>query len=108
MRRRISSAALPVHRHSIPQIAVDGVLVALDEQEVAGQPGALGELGEHVAQEQAAALRIPAGHIEQAVEAVVDAGGSESGHSRTVPAPIAHVGAPRRRSQAFHRGFTGR
>ncbi|MFN8131751.1 MAG: nucleoside-diphosphate sugar epimerase/dehydratase [Solirubrobacteraceae bacterium] len=29
MRRRISSAALPVHRHSIPQIAVDGVLVAL-------------------------------------------------------------------------------
>jgi FlaA1/EpsC-like NDP-sugar epimerase len=29
MRRRISSAALPVHRHSLPQLAVDGLLVAL-------------------------------------------------------------------------------
>ncbi|MBV8988180.1 MAG: hypothetical protein JO372_06425, partial [Solirubrobacterales bacterium] len=28
MRRRISSAA-PVHRHSVPQLLVDGVLVAL-------------------------------------------------------------------------------
>jgi FlaA1/EpsC-like NDP-sugar epimerase len=29
MRRRIRSAALPIHRHSLPQLAVDGVLVAL-------------------------------------------------------------------------------
>jgi FlaA1/EpsC-like NDP-sugar epimerase len=29
MRRRIRSAALPLHRHSLPQLAVDGVLVAL-------------------------------------------------------------------------------
>jgi FlaA1/EpsC-like NDP-sugar epimerase len=29
MRRRIRSAAIPVHRHSLPQIAVDGALVAL-------------------------------------------------------------------------------
>jgi FlaA1/EpsC-like NDP-sugar epimerase len=29
MRRRIRSAALPVHRHSLPQLLVDGVLVAL-------------------------------------------------------------------------------
>jgi FlaA1/EpsC-like NDP-sugar epimerase len=29
MRRRISSAAFPVHRHSLPQLLVDGVLVAL-------------------------------------------------------------------------------
>jgi FlaA1/EpsC-like NDP-sugar epimerase len=29
MRRRIRSAAFPVHRHSIPQLLVDGVLVAL-------------------------------------------------------------------------------
>ncbi|MGH2901231.1 MAG: polysaccharide biosynthesis protein, partial [Solirubrobacteraceae bacterium] len=29
MRRRIRSAALPLHRHSLPQIAVDGALVAL-------------------------------------------------------------------------------
>jgi FlaA1/EpsC-like NDP-sugar epimerase len=29
MRRRISSAALPLHRHSLPQLAVDGALVAL-------------------------------------------------------------------------------
>src|SRR5437016_9954500 len=29
MRRRIRSAALPVHRHSLPQLVVDGVLVAL-------------------------------------------------------------------------------
>jgi len=29
MRRRIRSAAFPLHRHSLPQIAVDGVLVAL-------------------------------------------------------------------------------
>jgi len=30
MRRRIrSSAALPLHRHSLPQLAVDGVLVAV-------------------------------------------------------------------------------
>ncbi|HEX2015474.1 MAG TPA: nucleoside-diphosphate sugar epimerase/dehydratase [Solirubrobacteraceae bacterium] len=29
MRRRIRSAALPVHRHSLPQLAVDGALVAL-------------------------------------------------------------------------------
>jgi FlaA1/EpsC-like NDP-sugar epimerase len=29
MRRRIRSAAVPFHRHSLPQIAVDGVLVAL-------------------------------------------------------------------------------
>src|SRR5216684_171661 len=29
MRRRIRSAALPLHRHSLPQVAVDGVLVAL-------------------------------------------------------------------------------
>ena len=29
MRRRIRSAALPVHRHSLPQVLVDGVLVAL-------------------------------------------------------------------------------
>jgi FlaA1/EpsC-like NDP-sugar epimerase len=29
MRRRIRSAALPVHRHSLPQLAVDGLLVAL-------------------------------------------------------------------------------
>jgi FlaA1/EpsC-like NDP-sugar epimerase len=29
MRRRIRSAAFPVHRHSLPQIVVDGVLVAL-------------------------------------------------------------------------------
>ncbi len=29
MRRRIRSAAFPVHRHSVPQLVVDGVLVAL-------------------------------------------------------------------------------
>jgi len=29
MRRRIRSAAFPLHRHSIPQLAVDGALVAL-------------------------------------------------------------------------------
>jgi FlaA1/EpsC-like NDP-sugar epimerase len=29
MRRRIRSAAFPVHRHSVPQLLVDGVLVAL-------------------------------------------------------------------------------
>ena len=29
MRRRLRSAAFPVHRHSIPQILVDGGLVAL-------------------------------------------------------------------------------
>src|SRR5213082_1332167 len=29
MRRRIRSAARPVHRHSIPQLLVDGLLVAL-------------------------------------------------------------------------------
>src|SRR6478609_7137567 len=29
MRRRIRSAAFPVHRHSIPQLLVDGLLVAL-------------------------------------------------------------------------------
>ncbi len=29
MRRRIRSAAFPVHRHSVPQLAVDGILVAL-------------------------------------------------------------------------------
>ena len=29
MRRRIRSAAFPLHRHSLPQVAVDGVLVAL-------------------------------------------------------------------------------
>jgi FlaA1/EpsC-like NDP-sugar epimerase len=29
MRRRIRSAAFPVHRHSLPQLVVDGILVAL-------------------------------------------------------------------------------
>jgi FlaA1/EpsC-like NDP-sugar epimerase len=29
MRRRIRAAALPIHRHSLPQIAVDGALLAL-------------------------------------------------------------------------------
>jgi FlaA1/EpsC-like NDP-sugar epimerase len=29
MRRRIRSAAFPVHRHALPQLAVDGILVAL-------------------------------------------------------------------------------
>jgi FlaA1/EpsC-like NDP-sugar epimerase len=29
MRRRILSAALPIHRHSLPQLVVDGILVAL-------------------------------------------------------------------------------
>src|SRR5437763_2414402 len=29
MRRRIRSAAFPVHRHSVPQLLVDGVLAAL-------------------------------------------------------------------------------
>src|SRR5579871_3808799 len=29
MRRRIRSAAFPVHRHSLPQVLVDGLLVAL-------------------------------------------------------------------------------
>src|ERR1700735_2436797 len=29
MRRRIRSAAFPVHRHALPQLLVDGVLVAL-------------------------------------------------------------------------------
>src|SRR3954447_10013198 len=29
MRRRIRSAAFPLHRHSLPQLAVDGALVAL-------------------------------------------------------------------------------
>ncbi len=29
MRRRLRSAALPLHRHSLPQLAVDGALVAL-------------------------------------------------------------------------------
>src|SRR6516165_10411616 len=29
MRRRIRSAAFPVHRHAVPQLLVDGVLVAL-------------------------------------------------------------------------------
>src|SRR6266545_947721 len=29
MRRRMSSAAVPVHRHSVPQVALDAVLVAL-------------------------------------------------------------------------------
>ncbi|MGZ4270931.1 MAG: polysaccharide biosynthesis protein, partial [Solirubrobacteraceae bacterium] len=28
MRRRLRSAAFPLHRHSIPQLAIDGVLVA--------------------------------------------------------------------------------
>ena len=29
MRRRLRSAALPLHRHSLPQLLVDGALVAL-------------------------------------------------------------------------------
>src|SRR5437870_3703125 len=29
MRRRIRSAALPLHRHAVPQLAVDGALVAI-------------------------------------------------------------------------------
>ena len=29
MRRRLRSAAFPLHRHSLPQLAVDGVLVAV-------------------------------------------------------------------------------
>ncbi len=29
MRRRMRSAAFPVHRHSVPQVALDAVLVAL-------------------------------------------------------------------------------
>jgi hypothetical protein len=29
MRRRLRSAAFPVHRHSLPQLLVDGLLVAL-------------------------------------------------------------------------------
>src|SRR4030088_2839017 len=29
MRRRIRSAALPLHKHALPQLAVDGTLVAL-------------------------------------------------------------------------------
>src|SRR3954471_21872172 len=29
MRRRLSSAAFPLHRHSLPQLAMDGVMVAL-------------------------------------------------------------------------------
>ena len=29
MRRRIRSAAFPVHRHALPQLVVDGILVAL-------------------------------------------------------------------------------
>ncbi|MBV9818420.1 MAG: polysaccharide biosynthesis protein, partial [Solirubrobacterales bacterium] len=29
MRRRIRSAAVPVHRHALPQLLVDGVLVAV-------------------------------------------------------------------------------
>src|ERR1700686_134337 len=29
MRRRIRAAALPLHRHSLPQLAVDGALVAI-------------------------------------------------------------------------------
>src|ERR1700716_3949249 len=29
MRRRIRSAAFPIHRHSLPQLVVDGLLVAL-------------------------------------------------------------------------------
>ena len=29
MRRRLKSAAFPLHRHSLPQLVVDGVLVAL-------------------------------------------------------------------------------
>src|SRR2546422_6002599 len=29
MRRRIRSATLPLHRHSLPQLAADGALVAL-------------------------------------------------------------------------------
>src|SRR5271166_4291342 len=29
MRRRIRSASLPLHRHALPQLAVDGALVAL-------------------------------------------------------------------------------
>src|SRR3954468_20081064 len=29
MRRRFRSAALPLHRHSLPQVAIDGALVAL-------------------------------------------------------------------------------
>ncbi|HYF25989.1 MAG TPA: polysaccharide biosynthesis protein, partial [Baekduia sp.] len=29
MRRRLRSAAIPLHRHSLPQLAIDGVLVAL-------------------------------------------------------------------------------
>src|SRR5436305_10330849 len=29
MRRRMRSAAFPIHRHSVPQLLVDGLLVAL-------------------------------------------------------------------------------
>jgi hypothetical protein len=29
MRRRLRSAAVPVHRHSIPEVVVDGVLIGL-------------------------------------------------------------------------------
>ena len=45
MRRRIRSAALPLHRHSLPQLAVDGVQpvvlprVASQRQELAQVPG---------------------------------------------------------------------
>jgi FlaA1/EpsC-like NDP-sugar epimerase len=52
MRRRIRSAALPLHRHSLPQLAVDGALVALayylafELRFNSGPPGQYAELRE--------------------------------------------------------------
>ena len=48
MRRRIRSAALPLHRYSLPQLAVDGALVALGTPVVTVFEGRLGAVDERL------------------------------------------------------------
>ena len=51
----------------------DAVALLLAQEEVAAQRGALGELREHVAQQQARPLRVAGGLLEQLEELGVDA-----------------------------------
>ena len=52
MRRRIRAAALPLHRHSLPQLAVVGALVALGTPVYTTFEGRLGAVDERLLSER--------------------------------------------------------
>ena len=76
-RRPAAPRALPVE--AVDDVVGDPVALLLAQQQIARERRTLGEIGEHVAQQQAGALDVAPRLLEQLEETVIDPA-SEQGH----------------------------